>query len=44
MKRRAFFATIFLGLLLVAVAGWTVDGLRWAFTGSRAKRPRYATA
>ena len=44
MKRRAFFAAIFLGLLFVAVVGWTVEGLRWAFTGSRAKRPRYAAA
>jgi hypothetical protein len=44
MKRRAFFLIILLGLLLVAVAGWTVEGLRWAFTGSRARRPRYAAA
>jgi hypothetical protein len=44
MKRRFFFAVVLLGLLLVAVAGWTVEGLRWAVTGSRARRPRYATA
>jgi hypothetical protein len=44
MKRRAFFAAIFLGLLFVAVVGWTVEGLRWALTGSRAKRPGYAAA
>jgi hypothetical protein len=44
MKRRAYLVVLLLGLLLVAVAGWTVEGLRWAFTGSRTGRPRYAAA
>jgi hypothetical protein len=44
MKRRATLIVFLLGLLLVAVAGWTVEGLRWAFTGSRSRRPRYAAA
>lgn len=30
MKRRMLIGTLALGVLLLAVAGWTVDGLRWA--------------
>lgn len=38
MKRRFWILTIALALLLLALLGWTVEGLRWAATGSR--RPR----
>jgi hypothetical protein len=36
MKKRMFIGTLALGILLFAVAGWTVDGVRWAFTPLRA--------
>ena len=36
MKKRMFIGTLALGVLLFAVAGWTVDGFRWAFTPLRA--------
>jgi hypothetical protein len=31
MKRRLLFAGLFLGILCLACAGWTVRGARWAF-------------
>ena len=36
MRKRMIIGTLALGVLLFAVAGWTVDGLRWAFTPLRA--------
>ena len=33
MKRKLFFLLLVTGLLLLAVGGWTVQGLRWAATG-----------
>jgi hypothetical protein len=36
MKKRMFIATLALGVLVFALAGWTVDGVRWAFTPLRA--------
>jgi hypothetical protein len=33
MKRKLFFILIVTGLILLALGGWTVDGLRWAFGG-----------
>jgi hypothetical protein len=33
MKRKLFFTLLVTGLLLLALGGWTVDGLRWAFGG-----------
>jgi hypothetical protein len=36
MKKRMFIGTLALGVLLFAVAGWTVVGVRWAFTPLRA--------
>jgi hypothetical protein len=42
MKGRAYLLLFCIGLVLLAVAGWAVDGVRWALTGSR--RPRLATA
>jgi hypothetical protein len=35
MKKRMLIATLALGVLLFAVAGWTVDGFRWAVTPLR---------
>jgi hypothetical protein len=36
------FTALALALLILALLGWTVEGLRWATTGSR--RPRLAPA
>jgi hypothetical protein len=36
MKKRMFIATLAIGVVLFALAGWTVDGVRWAFTPLRA--------
>ena len=33
MKRKLLLILIFAGLVVLAVAGWTVQGLRWAFGG-----------
>ena len=33
MKRKLLFLLLVTGLLLLAVGGWTVQGLRWATTG-----------
>jgi hypothetical protein len=44
MKGRAYLLAFALGLVLLAVAAWTVEGARWALTGSRTRRPRLAAA
>jgi hypothetical protein len=36
MKRRLLIFSLALTVLLVALAGWTVDGARWAVGASRA--------
>jgi hypothetical protein len=36
MKRRLLISALALAVILVAVAGWTVDGARWAVGASRA--------
>jgi hypothetical protein len=36
MKTRMFIGTLAFGILLFALAGWTVDGVRWALTPLRA--------
>ena len=36
MKKRMFIGTLALGVLIFALAGWTVDGVRGAFTPLRA--------
>ncbi|HZU20349.1 MAG TPA: hypothetical protein VE982_03930 [Gaiellaceae bacterium] len=33
MKRRLLFVLLVTGLLVLALAGWTVQGLRWAASG-----------
>jgi hypothetical protein len=35
MKRKLFFILIATGLILLALGGWAVDGLRWALGGGR---------
>ena len=42
MKRLFLITILALGILLLALAGWTVQGLRWARSGGR-RRPRRAT-
>jgi hypothetical protein len=43
MKRQLLIAILALGLVLIAVAGWTVDGVRWVFGGgARPAAPRTA--
>jgi hypothetical protein len=44
MQRMFVILLIALGLLVLAAAAWTVQGVRWALTGSRHRRPRAATA
>jgi hypothetical protein len=36
MKRRLFFLLLVSGLLVLALGGWTLQGLRWAASGGRA--------
>jgi hypothetical protein len=35
MKQRLLFVLLIIGLLALAVGGWTVEGLRWAVSGGR---------
>jgi hypothetical protein len=44
MQRMFVILLIALGLLVLAAAAWTLQGVRWAVTGSRHRRPRTATA
>ena len=37
MKRRFLFLLIVTGLLLLALGGWTVQGVRWALSGGWAR-------
>jgi len=37
MKRRLLFLLLVTGLLLLALGGWTVEGVRWAASGGRAR-------
>jgi hypothetical protein len=36
MKRRLLFILVATGLILLALAGWTVQGMRWALAGGNA--------
>jgi len=42
MKRKLLFALLVTGLIMLALAGWAVDGVRWAAGGGaiRALAPR----
>jgi hypothetical protein len=44
MKRKLFFILIVTGLILLALAGWTVQGLRWAAGGGSNGRTAPAPA
>jgi len=44
MKRLLLFTVVAFGLLLLALAGWAVQGVRWTLTGSGRRRARLATA
>jgi hypothetical protein len=37
MKRKLLFILIATGLILLALGGWTVDGLRWLAAGGPAR-------
>ena len=37
MKKRLLFLLLVTGLLLLALGGWTVQGLRWALSGGWAR-------
>jgi hypothetical protein len=37
MKQRFLFALLVTGLLMLALGGWTVQGLRWTATGGRSR-------
>jgi hypothetical protein len=34
MKKRLLFLLLLTGVILLALGGWTVQGLRWAVSGS----------
>ncbi len=44
MNRYLLFTIVALGLLLLALAGWAVQGLRWTFSGRRRRRGRLVPA
>jgi hypothetical protein len=44
MKRTLLIALLALGLIVLAVAAWTVQGIRWTLRGGRNRRERLATA
>ena len=35
MKRRALFLLLVTGLIILALAGWTIQGARWLTAGGR---------
>jgi hypothetical protein len=37
MKRRLLFLLVVTGLLVLALGGWTIEGLRWAASAGRAR-------
>lgn len=39
MKRRLFLIALVIGILVLALGGWSVQGLRWLATGSPQRRP-----
>ena len=43
MKRTALLALVATALLLLALGGWTVDGLRWLAGGGRPRQAALAT-
>jgi hypothetical protein len=44
MKRWLYLTILALGLLVLALGGWVVQGVRWVLPGRRRHRRRLATA
>ena len=44
MKRTLLIALLAVGLIVLALGGWTVQGIRWTLRGGRNRRERLATA
>jgi hypothetical protein len=44
MKRWIYLSLLALGLLVLAVGGWAVQGVRWSLTAPRRQRGRLAPA
>jgi hypothetical protein len=44
MKRTFLLALLALGLIVLAVGAWTIQGIRWTLRGGRNRRERLATA
>jgi hypothetical protein len=44
MKRLLLLLCLAIGILLLALGAWAVQGVRWTFTGSRRRRDALATA
>lgn len=44
MKRIVLIVALALGLLLLALGAWAIQGVRWTLTGSGRRRERLATA
>jgi hypothetical protein len=44
MKRTLLIAVLALGLIVLALGGWTLQGIRWTLRGGRDRRERLATA
>jgi hypothetical protein len=42
MNRKLIFILVVTGLLVLALGGWTVDGLRWLAGGGRGALPQPA--
>jgi hypothetical protein len=44
MKRLVLLILLALGILLLALGGWAVQGVRWTLAGGRRRRTRLAPA
>jgi len=44
MKLKFWLVVIGLALLILALGGWAVEGVRWTLTGGRSRRPLVRTA
>ena len=44
MKLRLLIALVVVGAIALALAGWAVQGIRWAAAGGSVRRARLATA
>lgn len=44
MNLRLLIAAVVVAAIVIALAGWAVQGVRWLFGGWTSRRPRLATA